>query len=106
MAIANEANSGGTHPAVLTKPVTMSGFDSVWHLLEPPRAKKRKSGVLQPTEFQVRIIFADAGRIPSRLEKCLIKDERVHLLTLDLLETAEVFDASIIIGSNFDRVTG
>ena len=63
------------------------------------------SGVLQPTDFQVRIIFADAGCIPSHLEKCLIKDEKVHLLTPDLLETAEVFDASIIIGSNFPADT-
>ena len=47
------------------------------------------SGVRQPTDFQVRIIFADAGRIPSRLEKCLIKDERVRLPTDELLETAE-----------------
>ena len=63
------------------------------------------SGVLQPTDFQVRIIFADAGCIPSHLEKCLIKDEKVHLLTPDLLETAELYDASIIIGSNFPADT-
>ena len=74
--------------------------ESCWHLLNFPKAKKSKtrdsmdSGVLQPTGFQVRIIFADAGCIPSRLEKCLIKDERVHLLTLDLLETAGIFDAA------------
>ena len=42
-----------------------------------PKAKKSKttdsmdSGVLQPTDFQVRIIFADAGCITSRLEKSL-----------------------------------
>ena len=72
-----------------------------------PQAKKRKmtdsmdSGVLQPTDFQVRIIFVDAGCISSRLERSLIKDERVHLQTDDLLGTAEIFDAPIIIGSNF-----
>ena len=88
-----------------------SSSDSCWHLLGFPEAKKSKttdsmdSGVRQPTDFQVRFIFADGGCIPSRLEKCLIKDERVHLLTLDLLETAEVFDASIIIGSNFPADT-
>ena len=59
------------------------------------------SGVLQPTDFQVRFIFADAGWISRRLAKTLIRDERVQLETQDLLDTAEVFDASIIIGSNF-----
>ena len=72
-----------------------------------PKAKKSKttdsmdSGVLQPTDFQVRIIFADAGCITSRLEKSLIKDERKHLQTDDLVETAEVCDAPLIIGSDF-----
>ena len=68
-----------------------------------PKEKKRKmvSGVLQPIVFQIRIIFADAGCISSRLQKSLIKDERVHLQTDDLVETAEVFDAPIIIGSDF-----
>ena len=59
------------------------------------------SGVLQPTDFQVRIIFADAGCISSRLQKSLIKDERMQLETDDLLETAEIFEAPIIIGSDF-----
>ena len=72
---------------------------------DPPKAKKRKSGVLQPTEFQVRIIFADAGWISACIAKSLIKDKRVPLETADLLETAEVFDASIIIGSNFPADT-
>ena len=72
-----------------------------------PKAKKSKttdsmdSGVLQPTDFQVRIIFADAGCISSRPAQSLIRDERVPLETSDLLETAEIFDAPIIIGSDF-----
>ena len=100
--------------------------DSYWHLFGFPKAKKTKtkdsmdsgvlqltepqvpssasssmdSPVLQPTDLQVRILFADAGCISSRLEKSLIKDERVHLQTDDLLDTAEIFDAPIIIGSN------
>ena len=88
-----------------------SESESCWHLLNFPKAKKSKtrdsmdSGVLQPTEFQVRIIFADAGWISARIAKSLIRDERVHLKTQDLLDTAEVFDASIIIGSNFPADT-
>ena len=42
------------------------------------------SGVLQPTGFQYRIIFADAGCIAPCLEKSLIKDERKHLQTSSL----------------------
>ena len=59
------------------------------------------SGVRQPTDFQVRIIFADGGCIPPDIEKSLIKDTRVRLKSFDLLETTELFDASIIIGSDF-----
>ena len=76
-----------------------------------PKAKKSKttdsmdSGVLQPTDFQVRIVFTDAGCITSRLQQSLIKEERVHLQTDDLVETAEVFDAPIIIGSYFPADT-
>ena len=72
-----------------------------------PKAKKSKtmdsmnSGVLQPTDFEVRILFADAGCISSRLQESLIKDERKHLRTDDLLENAELFEAPIIIGSDF-----
>ena len=69
-----------------------------------PKKKKTTdsmdSGVLQPTEFQVRIIFADGGWISARIAKSLIRDDRVHLETQDLLESAELFEASIIIGSN------
>ena len=63
------------------------------------------SGVLQPTDLQVRILFAHAGCIPWRFKKCLIKDEREHLQTLQLLETALDLDASIIIGSAFPEDT-
>ena len=59
------------------------------------------SGVLQPTVFQARIIFADAGCISPRLQKSLIRDERPQLGENDLLETAELYDAPIIIGSDF-----
>ena len=59
------------------------------------------SGVLQPTEFQVRIIFADAGCISTRLQRSLVKETRPQLETEDLLETAELHDAAIIIGSDF-----
>ena len=59
------------------------------------------SGVLQPIDLQLRILFADAGCTPSSLEKTLIKDDRVHLQTVDLLNTAEELEASIIIGSAF-----
>ena len=69
--------------------------------------KKRKrtdstdSGVLQPTGFQYRIIFADAGCIARRLERSLIKDERKHLETEELVEAAVLYEASIVIGSDF-----
>ena len=59
------------------------------------------SGVVQPTDIQVRIIFADGGWISKHIAKSLIKDDREQLETQDLLESAELFEASIIIGSNF-----
>ena len=63
------------------------------------------SGVLQPTGFQYRIIFADAGCIAPRLENSLIKDQRKHLETEDLVDAAVVYEASIVIGSDFPADT-
>ena len=59
------------------------------------------SGVQQPASFQVRILFADAGCISSRLKRSLIRDERPELETNELVDTAEIFEAEIIIGSDF-----
>ena len=64
-------------------------------------ASSNDSDVLQHTEFQVRIIFADGGWIAKSIAKTLVKDERESLETADLLETAEVLNCSMIIGSNF-----
>ena len=66
----------------------------------PPIAQMTSSGVRQPTEFQVRIIFADGGWIPQRVAQDLIKDDRMPLETKDLLDNATLFECSIIIGSN------
>ena len=77
-----------------------SESESCWHLLGFPKEKKNKtrdsmdSGVLQPTDFEVRIVFADAGCMPSRLRKHLIKDERLHLKPLNLLDTATFYGAT------------
>ena len=70
-------------------------------VLVPAKKRKTDSGVLQPTDFCVRILFADAGDICSRLKKSLIKDDRVHLQTDDLLDTADLCECEIIIGSDF-----
>ena len=70
-------------------------------VLVPAKKRKTDSGVLQPTDFRARILFADAGDICSRLKKSLIKDDRVHLQTDDLLDTADLYECEIIIGSDF-----
>ena len=70
-------------------------------VLVPAKKRKTDSGVLQPTDFRVRILFADAGDICSRLEESLIRDERVRLKTDDLLDTAVLCECEIIIGSDF-----
>ena len=65
-------------------------------------AKKNKtnSGVSQPAG-KIRILFADGGCIEAGLKKCLIKDARAELTAVEMLETAEDFETSIIIGSDF-----
>ena len=70
-------------------------------VLVPAKKRKTDSGVLQPTDFRARILFADAGDICSRLEESLIRDERVRLKTDDLLDTADLCECEIIIGSDF-----
>ena len=70
-------------------------------VLVPAKKRKTDSGVLQPTDFRARILFADAGDICSRLEESLIRDERVRLKTDDLLDTADLYECEIIIGSDF-----
>ena len=85
--------------SVSKRNASASSSDLCWQLLGIPEAKRHKgssmnSGVLQPTDFEVRIVFADAGCIPSRLRKHLIKDERLHLKPLNLLDTATLYDAT------------
>ena len=63
---------------------------SYWDLLDNPPAKKAKttasqsSGVSQPTDLKVRILFADAGCIAENLKECLIPDHRLELSADDL----------------------
>ena len=70
-------------------------------VLVPAKKRKTDSGVLQPTDFRARILFADAGDICSRLEESLIKDERVRLKRDELVDTAILYECPIIIGSDF-----
>ena len=95
------ANDGSGHAA------SASSSESSWH-------KKRKtmstmdSGVLQrtdPSGSSYRLIFADAGCLPSWLHNSLIKDDRKRLGVRDLLQTAQLYEASIIIGSDFPANT-
>ena len=70
--------------------------------LAGPTAKRGKTRCSTVSDdFHARILFADAGCSPSRLKQMLIKDERECLQTMELVETAALTDASIVIGADF-----